>query len=80
MTELGYITENKWIELAEKLIEKYNEKHITKALIKYIKNNCPWLDGANRKRLKKEALSRHISRLFENRKWVGYEEFKNNYL
>lgn len=78
MTDIGDIEATEWISLANELIDKYNERDIFNELYeKYIfKNNSPkWVDFNLI-----NALSLHMSRIFENPEWVCYEKFKTQFL
>lgn len=72
----GIIEENKWYEQAMELIQKYNEVHILEALKIYCKKHCAWLQSDDE--LYKYCVELHVSRIFENPEWLGYEEFRNS--
>lgn len=76
-TALGDLEESYWLELIHQLICRSGEEALQAALLAWATDHCPWLD--TRKEREMYALELHAARIFENRNWVGYEEFNQHY-
>ena len=77
-TNIGDIVSDVWIEAMEHLIKESNEESIYHALKEYCKDTCAWLH--TEKELHMYTLELHSSRIFENKDWVGYTDFKTKYM
>ncbi|MPM80021.1 hypothetical protein SDC9_127064 [bioreactor metagenome] len=62
-----------WERRARALIEKYGEQDLFRRLLAVPWVNGGWLRTAGER--EKYCLEWHMSRIFENPKWVGYREF-----
>lgn len=76
MTDIGDILEADWFALARFIIERDGEQDLYDGLVKYAKS-CVWLHTKSER--EEYALQLHMSRIFDNVKWVGYEEFNKNH-
>ena len=77
-TPSGRIEEDKWIELVRESIEKNQENKTFSRLKTYCKENCAWLNEEDE--IEKYSLELYASRIFENKSWVGFSEFKEQYM
>lgn len=76
MTNLGDILEADWIALAQYIIERDREQSLYEGLVEYAKT-CAWL--RSKTECEEYALQLHMSRIFDNVEWVGYQEFNKNH-
>ncbi|SBV91175.1 hypothetical protein KL86CLO1_10083 [uncultured Eubacteriales bacterium] len=72
LTDLGVLDSEDWEHRSRALIEKYREWDMYRRLLEYT-GSCAWL--RRDKERERYALGLHMSRIFENPEWVGYEEF-----
>lgn len=72
MTSIGDILEADWFALARFIIERDGEQDLYDGLVEYAKN-CAWLHTKSER--EEYALQLHMSRIFDDVEWVGYEEF-----
>lgn len=72
MTSIGDILEADWLALAQFIIERDGEQDLYNGLVEYAKS-CAWLHSKSER--EEYALRLHMSRIFDNVEWVGYEEF-----
>lgn len=77
MTDMGDIEYSQWAALMMELIKRSNEMELFDALKCWAQENCAWLHSKNA--VEEYALDLHSSRIFENPKWVAYEQFRNQY-
>lgn len=76
VTESGQYKEKDWIKLVEKQsIEKF-EVNILEKLSEYCINNLAWIN--TEKEAYNYALELYSNRIWENKSWVGYEEFNTS--
>lgn len=73
VTPSGEISEKKWIELIEKQAKEKLELDILDKLKSYALNELAWIHAD--KEAYEHALNMYSIRMWENPKWVGYEEF-----
>ena len=76
-TESGDIEISLWYTLVERLIEENGEQELFEALIKWGKENCPFLKTENE--VKEEALKAYCIRIFDNPNWSSYAEFNSRF-
>ncbi|MDO5123121.1 MAG: hypothetical protein Q4D44_00460 [Eubacteriales bacterium] len=76
MTEIGDILEADWFALARFIIERDGEQALFEGLVDYAKS-CAWLHSRNER--EEYALQLHVSRIFDNEDWVGYQEFNKTH-
>jgi hypothetical protein len=74
LTEIGDILEADWFALARYIIERDSEQILYEGLVEYAKT-CAWLHSKAER--EEYALKLHMSRIFDDVKWVGYQEFNN---
>lgn len=77
MTDMGDIEYSQWAVLVMKLIERSKETEVLNALERWTQENCVWLHS--KKDVEEYALDLHSSRIFEDPKWVAYEQFRDQY-
>ena len=76
MTSLGDLEIPLWESLIRDLIHRSGEDDLLSALTNWAENT-PWL--RSRREVELYALELHSSRIFDNPKWVAYEEFNKKY-
>lgn len=76
MTDIGDVPMADWNALARYIIERDGEQDLYEGLVEYAKS-CAWLHSKNVR--EEYALKLHISRIFDDQKWVGYEEFNRTH-
>lgn len=76
-TRLGEIEEKLWYQLAESIIRKAGEQALLDALIDWENSHNYTKDSVLEVRQK--ALQLHISRIFDNPRWVDYIPFNRKY-
>ena len=76
MTDIGDVPMAEWNALARYIIERGGEQDLYEGLVEYTKS-CAWLHSKNER--EEYALKLHISRIFDDQKWVGYEEFNRTH-
>ena len=76
MTDIGDILEADWYALARYIIERDCEQHLYEGLLEYAKT-CAWLHSKAERG--EYALQLHMSRIFYDVEWVGYEEFNKTH-
>lgn len=76
MTDIGDILEADWYALARYIIERDCEQHLYEGLLEYAKT-CAWLHSKAER--EEYALQLHMSRIFDDVEWVGYEEFNKTH-
>lgn len=72
MTDIGDILEDDWFALARFIIERDGEQDLYDGLVEYAKS-CAWLHSKSE--CEEYALQLHMSRIFDDKNWVGYEKF-----
>ena len=77
MTRIGDLEFSLWEALIRDLIKRSGEEDLLQALMKWAAASCPWLRTPRETEL--YALELHSSRIFDNPKWVAYEEFNQEY-
>lgn len=73
-TPSGEYREKEWIKLIENQANNNYEQEIIEKLKEYALNELPWIN--KKSDAKDYALRLYSSRMFENKKWLGYEEFQ----
>lgn len=73
-TPSGEYKEKEWIKLIEKQANNNYEQEIIEKLKEYALNELAWINKESD--AKDYALRLYSSRMFENKKWLGYEEFQ----
>lgn len=76
MTDIGDILEADWFALARYIIERDGEQVFYEGLVEYAKT-CAWLHSKVER--EEYALQLHMSRIFDEVEWVGYQEFNNKH-
>ena len=76
MTDIGDILEADWFALARYIIERDGEQVLYEGLVEYAKT-CAWLHSKVER--EEYALQLHMSRMFDEVEWVGYQEFNNKH-
>lgn len=76
-TKLGEIEETLWYQLAEMLIQQSSEQELLSCLIQWGSEHN--YINAPASEIRKNALDLHISRIFDNPKWVGFIPFNRRY-
>lgn len=76
MTDIGDILEADWFALARYIIERDGEQVLYEGLVEYAKT-CAWLHSKVER--EEYALQLHMSRIFDEVEWVGYQEFNNKH-
>lgn len=76
MTDIGDIPIADWNALARYIIEREGEQNLYEGLVEYAKS-CAWLHSKNA--CEEYALKLHISRIFDDKEWVAYQEFNNTH-
>lgn len=76
-TRLGEIEEGLWYQLAELLIQRAGEQKLLEALTDWESRHNYAKDSARTVRHK--ALQLHISRIFDNPRWVNFIPFNREY-
>lgn len=73
-TPSGEYREKEWIKLIENQANNNYEQEIIDKLKEYALKELPWINKESD--AKDYALRLYSSRMFENKKWLGYEEFQ----
>lgn len=76
ITECGKFKEKEWEKEVEKQAKDLLELDILEKLKKYSLNNLAWINTDEE--AYKYALELYSARIWENKQWVGYEEFNNS--
>ena len=76
-TKLGDIEETVWYEAMNRLIERSGELELLQSMTEWVADNTPWL--RTDKERHKEAVILMSYRVFDDPKWMGYEEFNRRY-
>lgn len=76
MTDIGDFPITDWNALARYVIERDGEQNLYEGLVEYAKS-CAWLHS--KKECEEYALKLHISRIFDDKEWVAYQEFNHTY-
>lgn len=76
MTSIGDLLEQDWIALAQYIIERDGEQELYQHLVEYSRS-CAWLHSKSER--EQYALELHMSRIFDAKDWVGYQEFNKTY-
>ena len=76
MTDIGDIPITDWNALARYIIERDGEQNLYEGLVEYAQS-CAWLHS--KKECEEYALKLHISRIFDDTEWVGYQEFNRTH-
>lgn len=76
-TAIGEMPHNTWIELIEYLVQREQEESIQEALFRWVKQECVWLRTDAERHF--YALQLHAQRIFENKDWGGYAEFRESF-
>ena len=76
MTDIGDIPIADWNALARYIIERDGEQNLYEGLVECAKS-CAWLHSKNA--CEEYALKLHISRVFDDKEWVAYQEFNNTH-
>ena len=77
MTRIDDLELSLWEALIRDLIRRSGEEALLQALMKWAAASCPWLRSSRETEL--YALELHSSRIFDNPKWVAYEELNQEY-
>lgn len=77
MTKLGDIEESVWFAAMLRLIERSGEQELFENLLEWVTENIPYLH--TKKERHDEAIVLMSYRMFDNPKWVGYEDFNRKY-
>ena len=75
VTECGEFKENEWIRLVETQAKELLETNILELLKHYNSKELAWINTDEE--AYDYALELYASRIWENKQWVGYEEFNN---
>lgn len=76
-TKLGDIEESVWCEAMVRLIEHSGELGLLQSMTAWVTDNSPLLRTDSERH--KEAVVLMSYRMFDDPKWVGYEEFNRKY-
>ena len=76
-TSLGEIEEGLWYQLAELLIQRAGEQKFLGALIDWESRHN--FTKASAQAIRRDALKLHISRIFDNPRWVNFIPFNRKY-
>lgn len=76
MTDIGDILDADWFALARFIIERDGKQDLYNGLVEYA-SGCAWLRSKSER--EEYALDLHMSRIFDNRDWVGYLEFNKKH-
>lgn len=79
LTPVGDIEQNKWYELAEKLITLNYEGWITDSLQEWFQLHHPSCKGKDEKTARYFALKSHIHRDFDRERWIYYIPWNRKY-
>jgi len=74
---LGEIEEGLWYQLAELLIQRAGEQKLLNALIDWESRHN--FTKASAQAIRRDALKLHISRIFDNPRWVSFIPFNRKY-
>lgn len=72
-TEIGDFEVHEWMNLMRDLIHRSGEDQLQQRLLAFVEQEMPWLHKDFERQL--EALELHARRIFENPKWVAYQNF-----
>lgn len=73
ITPSGTYSKDEWIKLVYESMKEQNEGYIFEMLIEYVKKECAWINTDDD--AISLALELYSNRVFENLKWVGFNEF-----
>ena len=76
-TSLGEIEEGLWYQLADLLIQRAGEQKLLGALIDWESRHN--FTKASAQAIRRDALKLHISRIFDNPRWVNFIPFNRKY-
>lgn len=76
-TDLGEVERGVWCQAAESLIQKAGEQKLLEALIDWESRHNYAKDSA--RTVRRKALQLHISRIFDNPRWVSFIPFNREY-
>lgn len=76
-TAIGDIEESVWYQVARAVIEREGELDLLNQLKQWCAEQICWL--RNPREVEEYALKLHISRIFDNPRWVDFKEFNEKY-
>lgn len=77
MTNIGELEYSEWMVLAQKTIQNHNEQELFSCILEWTQMTT--YNYTTKREIFRKALESHMSRLFDNPKWVYFVKFNQLY-